>query len=96
MKIIDDEYIDKTSRQYAIHSLGLIGDDEAFPLLMKTYEDPDPYIRSYALDAISKYKKNESERFFFRALKDDSCRSVSRLLFLHLNIKMKNLSSSYL
>ena len=72
MKIIDDEYIDKTSRQYAIHSLGLIVDDEAFPLLMKTYEDPDPYIRSYALDAISKYKKNESEEILLQALKDDS------------------------
>jgi HEAT repeat protein len=72
IEILEDDYADKTSKQYACNSLGLIGDDKAFPYLVKTYEDPDPYIRAYALSAISKYSKDETEKLLLQALKDDS------------------------
>ena len=72
IEILEDDYADKTSRQYACNSLGLIGDDKAFPYLVKTYEDPDPYIRAYALSAISKYSKDDTEKMLLQALKDDS------------------------
>ena len=70
--ILEDDFADKTSRQFACYSLGLIGDEKAYPYLIKTYEDPDPYIRSYALDAVSKYKKDETEKILIQALKDDN------------------------
>ena len=70
--ILSDDYSDKTSKQYACNSLGLIGDDKAYPVLLETYGDPDPYIRAYALDALSKFKKDDTEKLFLQALKDDS------------------------
>ncbi len=70
--IIEDEYIDKTSKQYACNSLGLIGDEKAYPYLMKVYEDPDPYIRSYALNALGKIKKSDNEKLLIQAFRDDS------------------------
>ncbi len=72
MDILDDDYIDKTSKQYACHSLGLIGDDKAYPALLKAYEDTDPFIRAYALDALSKFSKDDTEKILLQALKDDS------------------------
>ena len=59
--ILDDDYIDKTSRQYACYSLGLIADDKSYPALLKAYEDTDPSLRSYALDALSKFSKDDTE-----------------------------------
>ena len=70
--ILEDDYSDKTSKQYACNSLGLIGDDRAYPALLEAYGDSDPYIRAYALDALSKFKKEDTEDLFLQALKDDS------------------------
>ena len=72
LDILNDDYIDKTSKQYACHSLGLIGDDKAYPFLLRTYEDTDPFIRSYALEAISKFNRDDTEKIMLQALKDDS------------------------
>ena len=70
--ILTDDYIDKTSKQYACNSLGLIGDDRAYPALLEAYGDPDPYIRAYALDALSKFSKEDTEELLLQAMKDDS------------------------
>lgn len=64
----------KTSRQYAINSLGLIGAPESFKDLSTLYQENDPMIRMYALSALSGYTDNESEQIIFQALKDENWR----------------------
>lgn len=72
--IAQDTEAEKTSRQYAINSLGLIGAPESFKDLSTLYQENDPLIRMYALSALSSYEDSESEQIIFQALKDENWR----------------------
>ncbi len=72
--IISDRDLEKTFRQYAINSLGMIRDEESFNDLLAAYQDDDPYIRIYAVSALSGYEKTEVDSIIFEALKDENWR----------------------
>jgi len=69
--IITDQDIDRTSRQFAINSLGYIRDADSFDVLVAVYGEDDPLIRIYALAAIAKYDRKEADTIIFEAMRDE-------------------------
>lgn len=53
---------DNRVRRQAARALGLIGDRAALPALDRAQRDPDPYLSSEALEAISKIKSDNTAR----------------------------------
>lgn len=53
---------DNRVRRQAARALGLIGDRSALPALDRAQRNPDPYLSSEALEAISKIKNNNTAR----------------------------------
>ncbi|MDX9800623.1 MAG: HEAT repeat domain-containing protein [Spirochaetia bacterium] len=72
--IASDREIERTYRQYAINSLGQIADDSSFDFLLSAYGENDPYIRIYALSAVSKYDRKEVDTIILESLKDENWR----------------------
>lgn len=72
--IASDTENDRTSRQYALHSLGKIGAERSFDVLFSAWKEDDPLIRIYALSALSNYDKKEVNTVLFESLKDENWR----------------------
>jgi len=73
-EIASDKYLERTYRQYAINSLGYLKDEESFNDLVAAYKEDDPFIRIYALSAISKYDKKEANTIILEAIRDENWR----------------------
>lgn len=72
--IASDKEMEKTYRQYAINSLGQIADEDNFDFLLSAFSEADPYIRIYALAAISRYDRKEADDIILESLKDENWR----------------------
>jgi HEAT repeat protein len=73
-ELASDKYLERTYRQYAINSLGYLKDEKSFDDLVAAYKEEDPLIRIYALSAITKYDKKETDVIIFEAIKDENWR----------------------
>ncbi|MCL2704899.1 MAG: HEAT repeat domain-containing protein [Spirochaetaceae bacterium] len=72
--IASDKYLERTYRQYAINSLGYLKDENSFDDLVAAYKEDDPFIRIYAISAISKYDKREANLLIHEAIRDENWR----------------------
>ncbi|MCL2792633.1 MAG: HEAT repeat domain-containing protein [Spirochaetaceae bacterium] len=73
-EIAFDRDQERIYRQYAIHSLGYLRDEEIFNDLVAAFKEDDPFIRTHALAAVAKYDKKEANTIIFEGMRDENWR----------------------
>jgi HEAT repeat protein len=68
--ILTDDLEEDILRRYACDSLGKIGDEKALPHIRSVLSSDDPYLRAYAVSAISNFEGQEVEEILMQALRD--------------------------
>ncbi len=68
--ILKDESEADILRRYACDSLGKIGNISSLPLIKSILSSEDPYLRSYAVSAVSNYRQEETADILIQALRD--------------------------
>ncbi len=75
VQIIQDEYEDLVFRQYAVHSLGTLGDKKYLPVIKEALADDQALLRAYAASALANIEGEDVTDLLMEALRDSFWRT---------------------
>jgi HEAT repeat protein len=73
--IVRDEYEDLIFRQYAVHSLGKLGDKEYLPVITEALASDQALLRAYGAAALENIEGEEATKLLMEALRDSFWRT---------------------